>query len=76
VKPARRYHPRITTPVSMRELEAGDRPRDIQGRELPFAPGDLYVQFPFYSYVLSRELVDTLYVEESDGNAGDEHADR
>jgi hypothetical protein len=53
----------MATPVTMRELEAGDRPRDPQGRELPFAPGDQYVQLPFHTYVLGRELADTLYIE-------------
>jgi hypothetical protein len=66
VRPPRRFVPRLATPVTMRELEAGDRPRDVQGRELPFAPGDQYVQLPFYAYVMARELADALYIEEED----------
>lgn len=69
MKPWRRYVPRLVTPITMRELEAGDRPRDSQGRELPFAPGDLYVQLPFYTYVLGRELANALYMEIENGYA-------
>jgi hypothetical protein len=66
MKGARRYIPRLVAPVLMCELEEGDRPRDSQGRELSFAPGDRYVQLPFHAYVLGRELADTLYIELED----------
>lgn len=63
MKPARRFYIRNPHIISMRELEAGDHPYDREGRALPFVPGDFLVEDPFQSYVLSAELVSTLYKE-------------
>lgn len=63
MKPAKQYAVRVTSRLWMRELEAGDRPRDHEGRVLPFVPGDLFVQGPFQNYVLSQDLARTLYME-------------
>ena len=63
MKPSKRYVPRPVGVVTMRELEAGDRPRDREGRRLSFVPGDLLVESPFHIYVLGREVAEALYIE-------------
>lgn len=66
MKAAKRYVVRQLAPVTMRELEAGDRPRDHAGRELPFVPGDFFVEGPFQNWILASDLAETLYIEVED----------